>query len=277
MMPIQAFWWDLAVLALSLAGFTLLALASEREGKLLRGQVATARERTAFRALGWPLLMLALLVCIQGWRGNFGPFLWFGWLTMAALALVFAIPYRPWRKHRSLPGKPRTAPDVGERPLPARVSLWQRGWQVLLILLLIALPAGLATALYQAPIHPLLRADAVQGQVGPWAFTLAEEEQDAPEDTPRGIVVKHLVLRFCDACDGEIRAAYVKLRPPRHPALGERFDGEREATLPIPAGAHPEDRLWLTVVGRHGQTHQTALDVALVSPATALFIREHAQ
>jgi len=279
MMPIRPFWWDLIVLALSLAGFILLALASEREGKLLRGRVATARERVAFRALGWPLLVLALL------SGNFGPFLWFGWLTMAALALVFAIPYWPWRKqgpvHPARRSKIQAVPDVdGRTPLPASGAFWQRAWQAALVLLLIALPAGLATALYQTPIHPLLRADAVQGHVGPWSFTLAEEEQDGPEDTPRGVAVKHLMLRFCDACDGEIRAAYVKLRPPRHPALGERFDGERgerEATLLIPAGARPEDPLWLTVVGRDGQTHQAALDVAQVSPATAVFIREHAQ
>lgn len=89
------------------------------------------------------------------------------------------------------------------------------------------------------------------------------------------------MLRFCDACDAEIRAAYVKLRPPRLPlALGERFVGERwerEATLPIPAGIQPEDRLWLTVISKNGQYHQVALDVTQVSPALAQFIRENTQ
>ena len=37
------------------------------------------------------MLLLSLQVCVQEWRGNFGAVLWFGWLTVAALVLVFAL------------------------------------------------------------------------------------------------------------------------------------------------------------------------------------------
>ncbi|MBW7903095.1 MAG: DUF3325 domain-containing protein [Rhodocyclaceae bacterium] len=285
MMPMQPFWWDLLVLALSLAGFVLLALANDREGKLLLRRVPGRLPKVVLRVAGYGLLAVALVVCVLGWRGNFGPFLWFGWLTVAVLVWVFAIAYWPWRamqperQLRASRSKAQATADVGgvAVPAPTSAALWRRGWHALLVLLLIALPLGFAAAVYQAPVHPLLRTDAVKGQVGPWTFTLSEEEQEPPEDTPSGIPVKHLMLRFCDACDADIRAAWLKLRPPRPPALGERFVGnrwEREATLPIPAGIRPEDQLWLTVVGKEGQTHHVALDVAQVSPALAQFILE---
>lgn len=276
MMPIRPFWWDLLGLALCLAGFALLALAAEREGKVLQHRTTTVRERWLCRLLGWPLLGASLTLAGQGWRGNFGPFLWFGWLTLAALVVVFAISYWPWRaqaQRRHGAVAPALAVKTDTAP-----SFTQRLRRAALVFGLVALPVGFGWAVVQAPEHPLLRADAVRGQVGPWSFTLVEEDRgEPPEATPSGVFVKHLMLRFCEACDGQIRAAYLKLRPPRPPALGERFVGERwerEATLPMPAGIRPEDRLWLTVVGKDGQIHQVALDVARVSPSTAQFIRE---
>ncbi|THF62530.1 DUF3325 domain-containing protein [Pseudothauera rhizosphaerae] len=274
MMPILPFWWDALGLLLCLGGLALLALASEREGKVLLHRPATARERFVFRLSGWPLLVASLALAVQGWCGNFGPFLWFGWLTVAALAVAFSIAYWPWRSQRKPLGAGRAAPPVPAGPSTGTVG----ARHVVLVFGLIVLPAGFGWALWQAPVHPLLRADAVRGQVGPWSFTLVEEEQKAPETTPSGVPVKHLMLRFCDACDAEIRTAYLKLRPPRPPlALGTRLVGERwerEATLAIPPGLQPRDRLWLTVVGKDGQVNQTALDVARVSPAAARFIGE---
>lgn len=99
MMPIRPFWWGLLGLALCLVGFALLALAAEREGRVLLHRPAAARERWIYRWLGWPLLGASLVLAVQGWRGNFGLVLWFGWLTVAALPVVFAISYWPWRAH----------------------------------------------------------------------------------------------------------------------------------------------------------------------------------
>jgi len=280
MMPIRPFWWDLFGLALCLAGFALLALAAEREGKVLLHRPTTVRERWIFRLLGWPLLAASLTLAVQGWRGNFGPVLWFGWLTFAALAVVFSVSYWPWRAHAHR--KHGAVDPALAVKTDAPLSLTQRLWRAALVFGLVALPVGLGWAVVQAPVHPLLRADAVRDQVGPWSFTLAEEDAgEPPEATPSGVFVKHLMLRFCEACDADIRAAYLQLREPASPrALGLRFMGEhwaREVALSIPGGISPQDRLWLSVVGKDGQVHRTALEVAKLSPALAQFIEEQKQ
>lgn len=284
MMPIRPFWWDVAGLLLCLAGFALLALAAEREGHMLLRRDSSARERLALRLLGWPLLAASLWLAVRGWRGNFGPILWFGWLTVAALAVVLAISYWPRRARPHRPHAGRRAAQATERSetIAARACHIRAGGRFRpysLQALLVAWPLGFAWAVYQAPVHPLLRADAVQGQVGPWAFTLVEEAHGAPpETTESGVPVKHLMLRFCDACDAGIRAAYVQLRAPASPrSLGIRFVGERwarEAAVPVPAAATPQDHLWLTAVGKDGQVYRAALEVAAVSPALARFIGE---
>lgn len=277
MMPMLPAWWDLAVLALSVTAFTCLALTTQRQGAILLGRPATARQKLWLRLAGWSMLVLALLLSIRGWRGNFGPLLWFGWMTMAALAVVLAITYWPWRKQvparaprpaRETPAVPSGLPPVG-----------LRAWRGVLAVLCIGLPLWLGWALYQTPMHPLLRADAVQGQVGPWTFVLAEEDQDEPpEATASGVFVKHLMLSFCDECDREILAAYVRLRESSSPkSLGLMFRGERwerEGVLIIPPAAASQDQVWLTVVGKDGKVHQTALELARISPAAARFVEE---
>lgn len=275
MMPIRPFWWDVLGLVLCLAGFALLALTAEREGKVLLHRPATVREQWFCRLLAWPLLIAGLFLSVWGWRGNFGPFLWFGWLTVAALAVVFAISYWPWR----MQAQRRHA--VGDRPLAvdASPSPALRLGQLALVFGLVALPVGFGWAVAQVPLHPLLRADAVHGQLGPWSFTLAEEDAgESPEATPSGVFVKHLLLRFCDACDADIRAAYLQLREPVSPrALGLRFMGERwerEVALSIPPGISVQDQLWLSVVDKDGRVHRTAVVVADVSPALVRFIEE---
>lgn len=280
MMPIRPFWWDLFGLALCLAGFALLALAAEREGKVLLHRPATVRERWIFRLLGWPLLGASLTLAVQGWRGNFGPILWLGWLALAALLVVFAISYWPWRAHAHRKHGTATLAVAAKADVPASFSL--RLWRAVLMFGLVALPVGFGWTVAQAPVHPLLRADAVHGQVGPWSFVIAEEDVgEPPEVTPSGVFVKHLVLRFCEDCDTGIRAAYLQLREPPSPnALGLRFMGERwerEVTLSIPDGISTQDQLWLSVVGKDGQVHRTAFEVAKLSPALAQFIKERAK
>jgi hypothetical protein len=53
--------------------------------------------------------------------------------------------------------------------------------------------------------------------------------------------------------------------------------GTREVALAIPPGVSPQERIWLTAVGKDGQIHRTALEAARVSPALARFIEEQAQ
>lgn len=287
MMPQLPAWWDMAIFILSLSGFVLLALASEREGKLLLCRMPTMREKLFFRLLGWPLLALALVICVKGWHGNFGTVIWFGWLTMAATVLVFIISYWPWRKkppeHKKHSFTQKVAAEKEDRADTVtthtrQASLQQWGRRGILILGLAAIPAWFGWTLFQVPVQPLLRADVVHGQAGPWTFVLAEEEQEPPEMTPSGTPVKHIHLRFCEQCDAQIRTAYLRVRQPRSQnALGLRFTGDhwnREAVLAIPPAATLQDQIWLTVVGKNRETYQVALDMAQVSPATVQFIQE---
>jgi hypothetical protein len=84
MMPLVSFGWDVVVFVLCLAGFFFLVFANEREGRRLLYRPDSQRERRICAEAGGVLLCLALWVCVQEWRGNFGSVLWFGWLTVAA-------------------------------------------------------------------------------------------------------------------------------------------------------------------------------------------------
>lgn len=90
-MPLVSVGWNVVALVLCLAGFFFLVFANEREGRRLLRRPASGRERRVCAAAGGVLLFFALWVCVQEWRGTFGSVLWFGWLTVAALALIFAL------------------------------------------------------------------------------------------------------------------------------------------------------------------------------------------
>lgn len=268
MMPDLPFGWHLAVLASSLGGFALLALASEREGALLLRRATTAAERRVFRWLGWPLLGLALALCVRGWLAHFGTVLWLGWLSVAALALVFGIAYWPWR---------RTQPQRRARRLSAIVEpgagpawLLGLGWCALA-----AAPLAFGWQLWHAEPWPVLRADAVQGEIGPWRYRLAEEEREAPEALASGAAVKHFVLRL-EGDELAVARAWLRVQPPRSlRTAGMAFEGShgnREAMVAIPPSATRQDAFWLTVQGKDGAVHQARIEMERLSPATADFV-----
>lgn len=271
MMPDLFVGWHLLVLGLSFAGFVLLALASEREGRVLLRRAATPREKAVCRLLGWPLLTLALGVCVWGWFGHFGTVLWFGWLTVAAMVVVFAVAYWPWRQQTNRRFEAEVE-AVSVRP-PAIPGMSVRRWRALWVVLLVALPMGLGWRLHQAPLHPLLHPGAVRGHVGPWSFVIAEASQEAPEiSSSIGAPIKYFMLRFCEGCDAQIRAAYLRVNKPRSPrAAGIVFGGphwERRVDIQLPANTTAGSELWLTVEGKDGLAHQTSIRMDEVSPAT---------
>lgn len=89
----------LAPLAISLgyAGFTALCLAMERHQADLFGKLAAAPQRRAqWRWLGWTLLAISLVLCVQARGWGIGIVLWVGTLTASSLVLVMGLlPYRP--------------------------------------------------------------------------------------------------------------------------------------------------------------------------------------
>lgn len=163
MMPALGFNWHLAVLGLILAGFVLLALASERESKVLLRRPSTARERRLFRWLGWPLLGLSFGFCIWAWRPSFGTVLWFGWLSVAAVALVFGIAYWPWRELRKSHGRPQKKRDSPECRPP--VSGFSRSIRRFGYMLLLLIPLAFGWALSSAENRPTAALANVPGAV----------------------------------------------------------------------------------------------------------------
>ena len=306
MMPIRGPAWDLVLFVCVLVGFGLLALASDREGRTVTGQSPSLRRKRLLRAVGWPVLVLALTIGVIGWRGNFGTVVWLGWLTVAALILVFGIALvfpagRDRRRERGArrPGAPKAieATSRQSRPAtarlataasdrltsatpgppsaghPARRSAGQVLGVTLAILGVLLLPIVFAVLLWRAPPHPMAGPGVVRGQVGPWSFELVEESPDGPEPTPAGDGMKHLILRFCDRCEGEIRAVYVQGRAPWSVlSRGLRFTegpGPREALLAIPASRRNIDAVWITAVGKDGSLHRVSLPLEQVMPVTA--------
>jgi hypothetical protein len=143
-------------------------------------------------------------------------------------------------------------------------------WDVFVLLPCLFLLSG-----WRADFWPVLREDAVTGEAGPWAFTIAEVETTAPRIGGSGVVMKAFELRFADAALPDIRAAYLQARKPRSlRAAGMAFKGDhlRTVKITIPPAFAPEEQIWLTVEGRNGEVHHAAVDVARVSPALARFL-----
>ena len=89
----------LTAMAISLgyAGFTALCLAMERHHAEHFGKQATAPQRRArWRWLGWTLLAISFVLCVQARGWGLGIVLWVGTLTASSLVLVLGLlPYRP--------------------------------------------------------------------------------------------------------------------------------------------------------------------------------------
>ena len=263
----------LAILLISLAGFAALALATERHAEHLLGRLPAPQWRLLARAIGWALLAIALALGIGAMGTGVGITLWLGWLSIAALALVFAFPKWPWQPQQRAAARPaRAAPAAALPPAPPRLRRW------LAAALLAAVPVVFLLALKATPIAPLLRADAFAGQVGPWSFRLAESNHNVPDLVAMDIPMKSYQVRFCEDCDAQIRAAYLKVNKPRSlRAAGIVLNGarwNRTVDIQLPANTTADSMLWLTVVGKDGEMHQAAVRLADVSPATVAWFKQ---
>lgn len=265
----------IAILLVSLAGFAALALATERHAEHLLRRVPAPQWRLLARAIGWALLAIALALGIASMGTGLGITLWLGWLSIAALALVFAFPKWPWQpQQRVKPARPARAAQAGAALPPAPPRARRRAAAVLLA----AVPVVFLLALKATPIAPLLRADAFAGQVGPWSFRLAESNHNEPDLVAMDIPMKSYQVRFCEDCDAQIRAAYLKVNKPRSlRAAGIVLNGarwNRSVDIQLPANTAADSMLWLTVVGKDGEMHQAAVRLADVSPATVAWFKQ---
>lgn len=271
----------IAVLLLSLAGFIALALAMPKHSKHVLRRHLPDSLRRVMRGLGWALLAVALGLGIAQWQFDVGTVTWLGWLTIAGVALVFYLPKWPGQPE-SKPARARKRKEkVGEIVGPERLVVPRRSRTMHFGIATFALllPFGaFAWQLLNTPDKPLLRDDALHGEIGPWSFSLAEKDQKPPEVVALDVPLKAFVIRFCDGCERDIRMAYLKVREPRSlRAAGNAFEGrgrEKTAEIPLPRASTLSDGLWLTVEATNGEVHHQRLDIQRLSPAMAQFIRE---
>lgn len=265
----------LGILAVSTLGFLALALATERHAEHLLGRLPASQWRHVSRGVGWLLLALSLGWAITDLGAGIGITLWLGWLSVAALMLVFTFP--KWPRKPTVSAKPvrkakAAAPDASPPVAAFRIH------PKVAVGLLFATVAVFCTALARVETQPLNRADAIQGQAGPWRFTLAETRQEPPEVMEMDTPMKAFRLRFCETCDAEIQQVALKVHKPRSArAMGMAFMGnrwERRVEIPLPSTTGADSELWLTVVGKDGSVHQAAMPMRQVSIATVRWFEQ---
>jgi len=264
----------LGILLISLLGFFALALATERHSEHLLRRVPAPHWRQLARAVGSGLLALALALGIVSLHVGVGITLWLGWLSIAALALVFTFPKWPWQP--PLREKPARKPKAQSAEAVTIAEPRARRW---IAAGLLATTVGVfSVGLARVDTQPLQRSDASRGTVGPWQFTFAEAHRDAPEVMEMDVPMKEFRLRFCEACDNDIRQASLKVNQPRSArATGMAFMGqrwERRVEIPLPATLRAGSELWLTIVGKDGAVHQAVLRMDRVSPVTVAWFEE---
>lgn len=143
---------------------------------------------------------------------------------------------------------------------------------------LLAIPAAFMIYLAQQGPEPVFGHHALQGQIGPWSFALAETNNKAPISGPTGAHRKAFQIRFCQACDPHIRRAYLHVsKPEPMPAPRQAFSNTRwtrAVEIVIPPNSELEHQLWLTVEAKSGEIYHQAFDFHQVSPMTAAFIQQ---
>lgn len=274
-------WLNLAVFISSLAGFICLALASDRQGEFLLHRAPRKQKRRIFRLIGWPFLAVAWLLCWQGWGWSIGTVAWLGWLTMAGAGLTFYLPWWPWQEKKPVRAKPapvaKAAPKaagIGNTESASRMSTRS----LVLASSLLAIPAAFVIYLTQQGQQPVFGNNALQSQIGPWSFALAETNDQAPISGPTGAHRKAFQIRFCQACDPHIRRAYLQVsKPEPMPTPRQAFNSTRwtrSVEIAIPPNSEVEHQLWLTVEAKNGEIYHQAFDFHQVSPVTAAFIEQ---
>ncbi|MFC3865967.1 DUF3325 domain-containing protein [Alcaligenes aquatilis] len=274
-------WLNLAVFISSLAGFICLALASDRQGEFLLHRAPRKQKRRIFRLIGWPFLAVAWLLCWQGWGWSIGTVAWLGWLTMAGAGLTFYLPWWPWQEKKPVRAKPapvaKAAPKaagIGNTESASRMSTRS----LVLASSLLAIPAAFVIYLTQQGPQPVFGNNALQSQIGPWSFALAETNDQAPISGPTGAHRKAFQIRFCQACDPHIRRAYLQVsKPEPMPTPRQAFNSTRwtrSVEIAIPPNSEVEHQLWLTVEAKNGEIYHQAFDFHQVSPVTAAFIEQ---
>lgn len=83
-------------LALSFAGMAALAFAMERHYEQLTGRYEiSAAQCCLLRSVGAAALVMAIFPCVAAWGSTVGVVAWLGWISVAALAVVWLLSIAP--------------------------------------------------------------------------------------------------------------------------------------------------------------------------------------
>lgn len=172
----------------------------------------------------------------------------------------------------------RTSPTSPGMTSTATTASWFSARNWIFASSLLAIPAAFVIYLTQQGPEPVFGNNALQGQIGPWSFALAETNDQAPISGPTGAHRKTFQIRFCQACDPHIRRAYLQVsKPEPMPAPRQAFNNTRwtrAVEIAIPPNSEVEHQLWLTVEAKNGEIYHQAFDFHQVSPVTAAFIEQ---
>ncbi|AYN20480.1 DUF3325 domain-containing protein [Alcaligenes aquatilis] len=172
----------------------------------------------------------------------------------------------------------RTSPTSPGMTSTATTASWFSARNWIFASSLLAIPAAFVIYLTQQGPQPVFGNNALQSQIGPWSFALAETNDQAPISGPTGAHRKAFQIRFCQACDPHIRRAYLQVsKPEPMPTPRQAFNSTRwtrSVEIAIPPNSEVEHQLWLTVEAKNGKIYHQAFDFHQVSPVTAAFIEQ---
>ncbi len=163
----------------------------------------------------------------------------------------------------------------------SRIALLWRRWRFHLSALLLIVPIVSAPAFFHEGAllngkKGLGEREIGEVQVGPWSVRLAEFQVAEPDAEGRAGHAKTFVLALCPACVDEVKAAYLRVGPPRNiRTAGALFSGtpyRQTAEIRIPERTAADDLLWLTLEGWDGALHQATIPIRTASPVTAAWL-----
>lgn len=246
-------WLNIAVPVPAALGFLALAMASERPGPALLGRKPDPGQRLRLRIAGWFLLALAFAMTWQIWGGGVGPVTWFGGLTMTGAGLAFAVPV--WERARAVPD-PKARPKRPIPPVPLLPPLQSALSRGLAVALLCASPVVFLAFALSAPGQPVMRADALYDQAGPYSFVIAHYDRKTGDlDTPTA-----WQIRFCDGCEDQLQTARLGIDGAHVEISLDDDTRNHRVDLPLPAST--DSRLWLEALDRDGRSYRTSWPLA---------------
>lgn len=270
MMPNISILWYLFVTILSIVGFLFLAMGSKKESLVLLNREILAKEKVLFKSFGWAFLVITFFVCIYLWYFSYGMFLYFGVLILASLVVIVFIGFKAYKKEENF--------EKRSNKIEQKISSEFKAWKIVISIVLVLLPLGVAYSLYTLPKHPLESENAIKDKIGEFEFVLSEHRTGKGFVTAQGMPMQTYHLRFCQECDLKIKYAYLRINKPRNLSnAGIVFDSpywNRTSTIQL-NNLNDKSELYLTVVSSNGEIYQKSWNIKETFPKTLEWLEKY--